>query len=47
MKFKTDYMDFTKEMRDEYKILIPNALPLHFGLMREVFIMYQCHLVKK
>ena len=40
MKFKPDYIDFTKEMRDEYKILIPNALPLHFGLMREVFIMY-------
>lgn len=40
MANKPDFMDFTPEMRKEYKILIPNALPIHFELMREVFIMY-------
>lgn len=40
MAAKPDFIDFTEEMRKEYKILIPNALPIHFELMREVFIMY-------
>ncbi len=40
MNAKPDFMDFTKEMRNEYKILIPNALPIHFELMKEVFVMY-------
>ncbi len=40
MSTKPDFIDFTKEMREEYTILVPNALPIHFELMREVFVMY-------
>lgn len=29
---------FTKEMKDEYTILVPNMLPIHFGIMRNIFI---------
>lgn len=28
---------FTKEMRKEYTILVPNMLPIHFGIMRHIF----------
>lgn len=28
---------FTKEMRNEYTILVPNMLPIHFGIMRHIF----------
>ena len=28
---------FTKEMRKEYTILVPNMLPIHFGIIRHIF----------
>jgi len=28
---------FTKEMRKEYTILVPNMLPIHFGIMKPIF----------
>lgn len=28
---------FTKEMKKEYTILVPNMLPIHFGIMRHIF----------
>lgn len=31
------YPEFTAEMKQTHTILIPNALPMHFSLMGEVF----------
>lgn len=31
---------FTKEMKDTHTILVPNMLPIHFTLMREIFRQY-------
>ena len=28
---------FTKEMKQEYTILVPDMLPIHFNIMRHVF----------
>lgn len=30
-------VEFTKEMKDTHTVLIPNMLPIHFGLISEVF----------
>lgn len=34
---KTGRLLFTKEMKKEYTILVPNMLPIHFGIMRHLF----------
>lgn len=38
---------FTKEMKKEYKILIPNMLPIHFGLLQNILQNegYDCELL--
>ena len=28
---------FTKEMKKDYTILVPNMLPIHFGIMKPTF----------
>lgn len=33
-------IEFTKEMRKEYTILIPDMLPVHFKLLRNVFVQH-------
>lgn len=33
-------VEFTKEMRKEYTILIPDMLPVHFKLLRNVFVQH-------
>lgn len=44
---KTGRLLFTKEMKKEYKILIPNMLPVHFELMKNILINegYDCDLL--
>jgi len=34
------YIPFTEEMKKDYTILIPNMLPMHFELIRQVFTNY-------
>ena len=29
---------FTKEMKDEYTVLVPDMLPIHFNIMRNIFV---------
>ena len=29
---------FTKEMKKEYTILVPDMLPIHFNIMRHIFV---------
>jgi len=31
-------VEFTKEMKKDYTILIPDMLPVHFKLLRNIFI---------
>ena len=33
-------VEFTTEMKRDYTILVPNMAPIHFGLLRNVFINY-------
>lgn len=33
----SDYIPFTKEMKKDYTILVPNMLPMHFKLIMKVF----------
>lgn len=44
---KTGRLLFTKEMKKEYTILIPNMLPVHFELMKNILINegYRCDLL--
>ena len=35
MKKQVNYIPFTKEMKDSYKILVPEMLPMHFKLIGE------------
>ena len=37
---KSGRLLFTKEMKDEYTILLPNMAPIHFTLIKNVFDMY-------
>ncbi|MCL2013980.1 MAG: 2-hydroxyacyl-CoA dehydratase [Oscillospiraceae bacterium] len=37
---KTGRLLFTREMKRTHKILIPNMLPMHFELMRNIFLNY-------
>ena len=39
----TDRVIFTKEMKKDYTILLPNMLPMHFKIMAEVFRQYGYH----
>lgn len=34
---RIEIIEFTKEMRKDYTILVPNMLPIHFTLLEEVF----------
>ena len=34
------YIPFTKEMKNEYTILVPNMLPMHFKLVIQVLKNY-------
>ncbi len=36
---------FTKEMKEEYTILMPGMLPVHFSLIRELLVQYGYHAV--
>jgi len=40
MKKETTYIPFTKEMKKDYTILIPNMLPMHFKFIEKVFGLY-------
>ena len=40
---ETDRVIFTKEMKKDYTILLPNMLPMHFKIMAEVFRQYGYH----
>ncbi len=42
-KIETDRVIFTKEMKKDYTILLPNMLPMHFKIMAEVFRQYGYH----
>ena len=44
---KTGRLIFTKEMKKEYKLLIPNMLPVHFELIKNILIHegYDCDLL--
>lgn len=35
-----DYVSFTKEMKEDYTVLIPNMLPMHFTLISKLFNNY-------
>ncbi len=35
-----DYIPFTKEMKKDYTVLVPNMLPMHFTLISKVFKSY-------
>ena len=35
-----DRIEFTKEMKRDYTILIPNMLPVHLKLVREAFALH-------
>ncbi len=37
------YIPFTEEMRNDYTVLIPNMLPMHFQLISKVFNSYGIH----
>ena len=37
MKRHDGYVEFTREMREEYTILAPNMLSIHFRLILQVF----------
>lgn len=36
----TKHLEFTKEMKKDYTILIPNMAPIHFELLKNVFVQY-------
>lgn len=40
LKDKNGRIVFTKEMKKEYKILMPMMLPIHFTLLEKIFIQY-------
>ena len=35
-----EYVSFTKEMREDYTVLIPNMLPMHFTLISKLLNNY-------
>ena len=39
-KLRDGHIEFTREMKDEYTILIPNMAPIHFTLIKNVFESY-------
>ena len=40
MKKEVTYIPFTKEMKKDYTILIPNMLPMHFKFIEKVLGLY-------
>lgn len=46
---KTGRLLFTKEMKKEYTILMPNMAPIHFRILQKVFTFYsyKSELLKK
>lgn len=38
MATNENYPEFTKEMKETHTILIPNAMPVHFGIMGSIFV---------
>ena len=38
---KTGRLLFTKEMKKEYTILMPNMAPIHFNILQNVFNYYR------
>ncbi len=38
--YRDDFPKFTKEMKEDYTILIPNMLPMHFELLTAVFELF-------
>ena len=40
MNDETVRVEFTQEMKKDYTILAPNMLPIHFGLLKRVFLAY-------
>ena len=40
MESKQNYAVFTEEMRKDYTILVPNMLPIQFGLMIQIMANY-------
>lgn len=36
----TKHLEFTREMKKDYTILIPNMAPIHFELLKNIFIQY-------
>ena len=39
-KINKDYIKFTKQMKRDYTILIPNMLPIHFNMVIRVMESY-------
>ena len=37
---KSDRLIFTKQMKREYTILMPNMSPIHFRILKNVFVHY-------
>lgn len=37
MHNEIEIVEFTKEMKDDYTILVPDMLPIHFGMLMQVF----------
>ena len=38
------YVEFTREMKRDYTILVPNMLPMHFEMIVQVLRNYGYHL---
>lgn len=41
---KVERVTFTKEMRQDYTILVPNMLPIHFDILLDIFADYGYHM---
>src|SRR5690554_5023152 len=39
------FIEFTKEMKNEYTILVPNMLPIHFEMLKHVFCSHGYNMV--
>ena len=45
MHQEPERIEFTKKMKSDYTILVPSMLPIHFELIKNVFVHYGYHLV--
>lgn len=41
MELTGNYIEFTKDMKKEYTILVPNMAPIHFELLKSIFLYYE------